>query len=75
MTPTEAKEKQIDLYRQMNGEQRLLIGLSWHELSCGIAREGIKAAHPNSSDEAVERMLRERIELGYRLREAGRGDD
>jgi hypothetical protein len=75
MTPSDATEKQIEIYRRMTGEQRLLIGLRLHELSCNIAREGIRAAHPDSSDETVERILRERIALGYSLRESGRGDD
>ena len=47
----------------MTGEQRLAIALELHELSCDVAREGIR--HPNSkADEAeVERLLRKRLDL------------
>lgn len=75
MTPADATDKQIEIYKRMTGEQRLLIGLRLHELSCGIAREGIKAAHPDATDERVDQILRERVEAGYRLREAGQFDD
>ena len=63
MTAAAALEKQIELYRQMTGEQRLAIALGLHELSCDIAREGIRHQHPNADAEEVERLLRHRIEL------------
>jgi len=75
MTPTDANDKQIEIYQRMTGEQRLLIGLRLHELSCGVAREGIRAAHPDATDETVDRMLRERVGAGYKLRETGQFDD
>ena len=34
MTPDEALEHQIELYRKMSGEQRLEIALDLHALSC-----------------------------------------
>jgi hypothetical protein len=64
MTPEAALEKQIELYRQMTGEQRLAIALDLHELSCEVAREGIRHNHPNADSAEVERLLRRRIELG-----------
>ena len=63
MTAAAALEKQIQLYRRMTGEQRLTIALSLHEMSCEIAREGIRRQHPEASAEEVERLLRRRIEL------------
>jgi hypothetical protein len=63
MTAASATEKQIEYYRQMTGEQRLAIALNLHELSCEIAREGIRFQHPSASAEEVERLLRRRIEL------------
>ncbi|HEY3915483.1 MAG TPA: hypothetical protein VGN61_13425 [Verrucomicrobiae bacterium] len=63
MTPAAALEKQIELYRKMSGEQRLSIALDLHELSCEIAREGIRRENPNAKTLEVERLLRSRIEL------------
>ena len=68
MTPTDAARRQIDRYRQMTGEQRLKIALDLHEVSCQVAREGIRSQFPNATDEMIEERLRERIRLGYRLR-------
>ena len=47
----------------MSGEQRLAIALDLHEFSCDIAREGIRAQHPNASEVEVERLLGHRLEL------------
>jgi hypothetical protein len=63
MTAATALEKQILLYRRMTGEQRLAVALDLHELSCDIAREGIRRQHPAANAEEVERLLRRRIEL------------
>ena len=56
-------ERQVQLYRRMTGEQRLAIALELHEVSCEIAREGIRLRHPEASAKEVERLLRRRIEL------------
>ena len=63
MTAATALEKQIERYRQMTGEQRLKIALELHEMSCNIAREGIRRQHPNASEVEVENYLRARLEL------------
>jgi len=63
MRPKAALDLQIERYREMSGEQRLAIALDLHELSCEIAREGIRAQHPNADDKEVERLLRQRLEL------------
>jgi hypothetical protein len=63
MTAAAASEKQIECYRQMTGEQRLAIALELHELSCEMAREGIRRQHPEADADEVERLLRLRIEL------------
>jgi hypothetical protein len=47
----------------MTGEQRLAIALDLHELSCEVAREGIRHQHPEADADGVERLLRRRIEL------------
>jgi hypothetical protein len=63
MTPQAALNEQIERYRQMTGEQRLAIALDLHELSCDIAREGIRRQHPKANATEVEQLLRQRLEL------------
>lgn len=67
MKPTDATNRQIELYRQMTGEERLKIALDLHELSCQVAREGIRSSYPNSTNEFVDEKLRQRIRQGYQL--------
>jgi len=63
MTAARALEKQIERFRQMTGEQRLAVALELHEMSCEVAREGIRRQHPEADPDEVERLLRRRIEL------------
>jgi hypothetical protein len=63
VTAATTLEKQILLYRRMTGEQRLAVALDLHELSCDVAREGIRHQHPEADADEVERLLRRRIEL------------
>lgn len=63
MNAATALEKQIACYRQMTGEQRLAVALELHEMSCDIAREGIRRQHPEADPAEVERLLHHRIEL------------
>ncbi len=63
MNAATALEKQIERYRQMTGEQRLAVALELHEMSCDIAREGIRRQHPKADGVEVERLLRHRLEL------------
>ena len=65
MTPEVSTQNQIEKYRQMTGEQRLLIGLGLHELSCEIARDGIRGRYPDAEPEYVEEQLRQRLRLAY----------
>jgi hypothetical protein len=63
MSPQAALDFQIKRYREMSGEERLAIALDLHELSCDIAREGIRAQHPDADEAQVEKFLRRRLEL------------
>lgn len=63
MNPERALTEQIERYRRMTGEQRLALALELHELSCNVAREGIRQQHPGADDAEVERQLRRRLEL------------
>ena len=67
MKPIDATNRQIELYRQMTGEERLKIALDLYELSCQVAREGIRSRYPNSTNEFVDEKLRQRIRQGYKL--------
>jgi len=67
MKPDAALQKQIEKYRAMTGEERLKLALDLHELSCEIAREGIRHQHPDASANEVERLLRKRIALAQSL--------
>ena len=63
MTPEAALQLQIEKYREMTGEQRLAIALDLHELSCDVARAGIRRQHPEASADEVERLLQRRLAL------------
>ena len=63
MSPEAALGYQIDRYREMSGEERLGIALDLHGFSCEIAREGIRAQHPEADENEVERWLHQRISL------------
>ncbi|HEY2625899.1 MAG TPA: hypothetical protein VGI41_03995 [Candidatus Udaeobacter sp.] len=67
MTPQAAVDAQIEKYRAMRGEERLKLALDLHELSCEIARDGIRHQYPKASPDEVERRLRERIALAHSL--------
>lgn len=63
VTATTASDKQIERYRQMTGEERLAVALELHELSCDIARAGIRRAHPAADAAQVEQLLHRRLEF------------
>ena len=63
MNAATALNKQVERYRQMTGEQRLKIALDLHELSCEVARAGIRHQNPDVDEAGVERLLRRRIEM------------
>ena len=76
MTPEAALEAQIELYRQMTGEERLAIACQLHELSCNVAREGIRAQFSGyqrtgggtSADRTLEDGLRDMmLELHFQV--------
>jgi len=63
MNAATALDKQIERYRRMTGEERLSVALELHEMSCEVAREGIRHQHPAADAAEVERLLRRRLEL------------
>ena len=67
MSPREAADFQLQAYRRMTGEERLAIALRLHDLSCEIAREGIRRQHPGASEAQVNELLRTRLQFAIRL--------
>jgi hypothetical protein len=65
VTPQAALELQLDRYRGMTREQRVAIALGLHELSCEMARLGIRRQHPNATPPEVEELLRRRLEMAH----------
>ena len=66
MKPEDALQEQIRRYQQMTGEQRLALALELHELSCNVAREGIRHQNPRADEAEIERKLRQRLLLAWR---------
>jgi hypothetical protein len=58
---------QIERYREMTPAERIELALRLHELASEVARSGIRAQHPQATEDEVEEMLRERRRLAYRL--------
>jgi len=65
MTPKQFRRRQIEKYRDMSGDERLLIGLQLHQLSCEIARDAIRARFPAASPSQIEEKLTQRLRLAY----------
>ena len=63
MTPKQQFEAQIEKCRAMSGEERLNLAFDLRELSCQIARDGIRQQHPEANADEGERLLRERTVL------------
>ena len=63
MNAAAALDQQIERYRRMTGEERPAVALDLHEMSCEIAREGIRRRHPDANAVEVERLLHHRLEL------------
>ena len=63
MSPEAATEMQIERYRKMTCEERMGVALRLHELSCEMSRMGIRRQHPGASEDEVNCLLRQRLEL------------
>lgn len=56
-TSPEAEEVQLEIYRRMSAQQRLLLALEISEFTRSFARAGIRADHPDWDSEQIEREL------------------
>ncbi|TWU02926.1 hypothetical protein [Stieleria varia] len=58
---------QLEAYRRMTGEERLMIGLGLYEASLAIARERIRNRYPGASEAEIAEKLKARIRAGYEI--------
>ena len=56
-TSPEAEEVQLEIYRRMSAQQRLLLALEISEFTRCFARAGIRADHPDWNRDQIEREL------------------
>ncbi len=64
MTPEDGLRMQIECYRRMTPQERLLASFRLYQLSKTLARQGVKTQHPDWNEERVEAELLRRICLG-----------
>jgi hypothetical protein len=63
MTPREGLERQIAIYRQMTGAQRLQVGFELYELARALVRAGVRQQHPAWEDAQIEQEVVRRFLL------------
>ena len=56
--------------REMSPEEKLLAGPRLFDFGCRIMTDGIRHQNPGITEEEVERLLQQRLDLGRRLEEA-----
>jgi len=56
--------------RRMSLEEKFLAGPELFAMACQVTRAGIRHQHPDADEDQVHKILRERLALGRRLREA-----
>jgi len=59
--------EEVEAARQESFEDKLLDGPRLFDRACRIMRDGIRSQYPAATEEEVERMLLERIEIARRL--------
>lgn len=57
-------EKQLEGYRKMSGEQRLLIAMELSSMVRNLTRAGIAHQYPEFTKNEIEKELQRRIEYG-----------
>ena len=61
MKPEKARVYQIEIYRQMSGNQKLEIAFQLYEMACNLIRQSIHTENPELSSDKVEKLLAERM--------------
>jgi hypothetical protein len=67
MTPEQAFQKQIDVYRRMTGPQRLQVSFELYELAQEMVRSSVRRQHPDWDDEQVTAEVVRRFRLAARI--------
>jgi hypothetical protein len=63
MTPQAGLRKQIEIYRGMTGQQRLLIGCELYETARALVRQGVLHQHRDWDEARVEQEVLRRFQL------------
>ena len=59
--------EEVEEARNRSFEDKLLAGPRLFDRSCEFMRAGIRLQHPSATEDDIERILVERLELGRRL--------
>lgn len=59
--------RKVEQARRMTPEEKLFAAAELFDDACEITRAGIRHQFPDASEEEVEEMLRDRLELAERL--------
>lgn len=62
-------QEQIQAARATSVDDKLLGGLRLFDRSCRLMTDGIRHQHPDATEEDVQRLLLERLDLARRLEE------
>lgn len=57
----------VEQARRMTPEQKLVAGAELFDYACSITKAGIRAQNPGADEEAVLKLLRERLERAEEL--------
>jgi hypothetical protein len=57
-TSPEIEAMQMRIHQSMTGEQRLLMALEMSHFSHELARQGLRAAHPDWPEDRIQREFR-----------------
>jgi len=61
MKPEDAEKLQLEIYRKMSGERRLLLAFELYEFQRNVTREALRREHPHATEAEIEAMLRRRM--------------
>lgn len=67
MNLLESIDAHVEVYRRMTGEQRLRIGMEFHELGRVLVRLGLRHEHPEWDEERIAREVKRQFLLAAGL--------
>ena len=66
-TTTAIVRHRVKQAANVNGEERILAGLRHSDLSMQVVEDGIRHQNPEATDEQIQQLLMERVDLMRRL--------